>query len=182
MDTQEPSEIKSRGKVDWERVDAATRDEIDATASAEIKKLGLSFPKGRRFRPAASSPVADVRVLRDLLRMSQSQFADQFGLSLRTIQQWEQGRAKPDQPARLLLRTIEIDADAVARAASVQFLAARGVSCEGPTVPVETLTYVRSIASLAEGTNVVHLVFTSNRRRVNTIRSDSNRASLLTAK
>ncbi len=39
-----------------------------------------------------------------------------LGFSVRTIQEWEQGRALPDRPARILLRVIEKSPKTVARA------------------------------------------------------------------
>jgi transcriptional regulator with XRE-family HTH domain len=54
--------------------------------------------------------------LRERLGLSQTEFAASFGISVRTIQQWEQGRTTPDQPARVLLRVIECYPDAVCSA------------------------------------------------------------------
>jgi putative transcriptional regulator len=48
------------------------------------------------------------------LRLSQEDFAERFGLSLRTLQQWEQKRRAPDGPAQQLLRIIAEDPEAVA--------------------------------------------------------------------
>ncbi len=62
-------------------------------------------------------PVPDVRAIRARLDLSQEEFAERFGLGLRTLQEWEQKRRVPDSPARLLLRVIELDPDAVERAA-----------------------------------------------------------------
>jgi transcriptional regulator with XRE-family HTH domain len=44
-----------------------------------------------------------------------AEFAKRFGLSQRTVEQWEQGRAVPDRPARILLAVIERDPRAVER-------------------------------------------------------------------
>ena len=41
------------------------------------------------------------------LRLSQSAFAGLMGVSLRTVQDWEQGRRKPSGPAEALLRIAE---------------------------------------------------------------------------
>jgi hypothetical protein len=41
-----------------------------------------------------------------------------FPMSQRTIQQWEQRRAMPDLPARILLKAIEQAPDVIAEAAS----------------------------------------------------------------
>ena len=50
------------------------------------------------------------------LKLTQQQFAQEFGLELRTVQDWEQGRVLPTGAARTLLRIIERDSDAVRRA------------------------------------------------------------------
>jgi putative transcriptional regulator len=52
-------------------------------------------------------PVAPPQVIRVRLRLSQSAFAGLMGVSLRTVQDWEQGRRKPRGPALALLRIAE---------------------------------------------------------------------------
>ena len=47
------------------------------------------------------------KTIRQRLRLSQSAFAILMGVSPRTIQDWEQGRRKPQGPARSLLRIAE---------------------------------------------------------------------------
>ena len=60
----------------------------------------------------------DVRAIRARLKLTQPAFAKRFGLAVGTVRDWEQGRAVPDQAARVLLRVIERDPDAVQRAAA----------------------------------------------------------------
>ncbi len=50
---------------------------------------------------------ASVQTIRAKLHLSQSAFAGLMGVSLRTIQDWEQGRRKPSGPALALLRIAE---------------------------------------------------------------------------
>jgi putative transcriptional regulator len=50
---------------------------------------------------------APVRVIRTKLKLSQSAFAGLMGVSVRTIQDWEQGRRKPSGPSIALLRIAE---------------------------------------------------------------------------
>jgi putative transcriptional regulator len=47
------------------------------------------------------------KIIRKRLRLSQSAFASLMGVSPRTIQDWEQGRRKPQGPAKSLLRIAE---------------------------------------------------------------------------
>ncbi|NRQ13479.1 NadS family protein [Ensifer sesbaniae] len=49
----------------------------------------------------------DVKAIRENLKMSQREFAAAFGFPLATVQNWEQGRRKPEGSARMLLRIIE---------------------------------------------------------------------------
>lgn len=58
----------------------------------------------------------DVKTVREALGLSQESFAHRFGLDLSTVRNWEQKRSRPDTAARVLLRTIEKEPDAVTRA------------------------------------------------------------------
>jgi putative transcriptional regulator len=46
----------------------------------------------------------DVKRIRKGYKLSQSQFAALLGISLSTLQNWEQGRRSPEGPARVLLQ------------------------------------------------------------------------------
>jgi DNA-binding transcriptional regulator YiaG len=61
-------------------------------------------------------PKVDVKAIREMLEMSQEQFALEFGLELATVRNWEQGRSEPDTAARNFLVTIAHDPNAVRRA------------------------------------------------------------------
>lgn len=58
-------------------------------------------------------PITDVRSIRRRMGLSQSQFAAKFGFPLATLQNWEQGRARPDAPTRVLLAVIAHHPEAV---------------------------------------------------------------------
>ncbi|SFX25189.1 helix-turn-helix domain-containing protein [Marinospirillum alkaliphilum] len=47
------------------------------------------------------------QVIRSKLKISQSAFAALLGVSMRTLQDWEQGRREPQGPALALLRIAE---------------------------------------------------------------------------
>jgi len=57
--------------------------------------------KGRRIKIDLPS---DVKKIREYLHLSQSAFAALMGVSIKTLQEWEQGRRKPSGPASALLR------------------------------------------------------------------------------
>ena len=50
---------------------------------------------------------SSAKIIREKLQLSQSAFASLMGVSPRTIQDWEQGRRKPQGPAKSLLRIAE---------------------------------------------------------------------------
>jgi putative transcriptional regulator len=58
-------------------------------------------------------PAVDVRAVRQRLGLSQSEFAAKFGFQPATLRNWEQGRTRPDGPARVLLVVIARHPEAV---------------------------------------------------------------------
>jgi len=58
----------------------------------------------------------DVKAIRSKLNKSQSEFALMIGVSVSTLQNWEQGRRQPEGPARALLRVASSNPAAVAAA------------------------------------------------------------------
>jgi putative transcriptional regulator len=55
----------------------------------------------------------DVRATRKRLGLSQAEFAARFGFQAATLRNWEQGRTRPDGPARVLLAVIARHPEAV---------------------------------------------------------------------
>jgi putative transcriptional regulator len=60
----------------------------------------------------------DVRAIREKLQKSQSEFARMIGVSVSTLQNWEQGRRQPHGPARALLVVASKAPEVVAKALS----------------------------------------------------------------
>ncbi len=58
----------------------------------------------------------NIRAIRERSGLSQSEFAGRYGFSLRTLQEWEQGRARPDNAVRAYLIVIDRDPGAVEKA------------------------------------------------------------------
>ncbi len=61
-------------------------------------------------------PEIDVRTLRERLGMTQRQFAEHYCFSMRSVQNWEQGRRTPEGAAQVLLAVIAHEPGAVRRA------------------------------------------------------------------
>jgi putative transcriptional regulator len=66
-------------------------------------------------RVSEFAPV-DVKAIRQRLRKSQSEFASMIGVSVSTLQNWEQGRRRPVGPARALLQVAATNPEAVVAA------------------------------------------------------------------
>jgi putative transcriptional regulator len=66
-------------------------------------------------RVSEVTPV-DVKAIRRRLGKSQSEFARMIGVSISTLQNWEQGRRQPEGPARALLKIAAENPEAVAAA------------------------------------------------------------------
>jgi putative transcriptional regulator len=97
---------KDRGRVDIKRVRSATNKDI-ARWISEDPDTAPELPRRAKLRLIHNPPLPDVKSIRKKLGLTQAEFARHFGLSRRTIEQWEQGRAVPDRPARILLAVID---------------------------------------------------------------------------
>jgi putative transcriptional regulator len=69
----------------------------------------LELPSRRIVLPAD----VDVKQIRDQANMSQAEFARAFCINPRTLQEWEQGRRKPDATTRAYLAVIAKNRKAV---------------------------------------------------------------------
>ena len=98
-------------KAEAAQLDSRTDEELTTAAESDPDNLPLDDRTLVRLR----RPL-DVKAIRKGLKLTQQQFAQEFGLELRTVQDWEQGRVLPTGAARTLLRIIERDPDAVRRA------------------------------------------------------------------
>ena len=82
------------------------------------RDIGLEILEGIREIKAYKAGKIDLRTrelqepstpqeIRKQLKLSQAAFAGLMGVSLRTVQDWEQGRRTPSGPAKSLLRIAE---------------------------------------------------------------------------
>ncbi len=60
--------------------------------------------------------LVDVKEVRRRLKKSQAEFARMIGVSVSTLQNWEQGRRRPVGPARALLKVAAENPEAVVAA------------------------------------------------------------------
>jgi putative transcriptional regulator len=70
-------------------------------------------------KPAPEVTATELLALRERLHLSRTVFAGYLRTNPRTLENWEQGRAKPNAQAALLIRLVEKYPDTVKRLAAV---------------------------------------------------------------
>jgi len=95
-------------EVEWKAQDALTDADIAQQIAANPDAApDLSGPDATAMR---------VRWVRKQSGLSQGEFATRYGIPVRTLQEWEQGRREPDATALSYLAVIERAGNAIARA------------------------------------------------------------------
>jgi putative transcriptional regulator len=97
------------GSIDWDIVNATTEEDIQRQkiedGDTDLRHYGEPmYPNGGEV----------VAKLRARLGLSQEQFSKTYGISIRTLQQWEQKRRAPDGPAMLLIKLISLEPEFIA--------------------------------------------------------------------
>ena len=98
-------------KTEWARLIAMTEEEIEEAAVADSDNPPLTETELKKLRR-----VPNPKEIRKRLKMTQQQFAAQFGLPLGTLRDWEQGTREPDSAAKSYLRVIAKNSQAVIQA------------------------------------------------------------------
>lgn len=107
-----------KDKTNWTKVKSLTEKQVVVAAKSDPDNKPLTraqLKKFKRVNPPKENEI-DVKHIRMLLQVSQSEFAKYFGVSLRTIQEWEQHRRTPSTIARNFLKVIQVAPKAVLRA------------------------------------------------------------------
>ncbi|MFA5810210.1 MAG: NadS family protein [Thermoleophilia bacterium] len=91
----------------------------------DFEKLKTSVRQVGKIRRGKMKPSrvikfnpADIKQIRHNLAKSQAEFAMMIGVSVSTLQNWEQGRRQPEGPARALLKIAAENPEAVDKALS----------------------------------------------------------------
>ena len=95
-------------EVDHLKTGNAKRTGLGLALEASAKEI-LSHVKGETKLPTRRVVLpdeVDVKRIRSKARMSQAEFARAFCINPRTLQEWEQGRRKPDATTRAYLAVI----------------------------------------------------------------------------
>lgn len=91
---------------------------FDALAAACTGKQTLRT-HALEMQPAPSVTALELLALRERLHLSRPVFARYLRTNPRTLENWEQGRAKPNAQAALLIRLVDKFPDTVERLAAV---------------------------------------------------------------
>jgi len=104
-----PGDPPIKTNTDWAAVEALTAEEIHAAALSDPDAAPIAF-----FEQLGFIRIPNVRRLRERLAMTQEAFAATYRIPVGTLRDWEQGRKRPDAPARAYLTVIARDPKAVA--------------------------------------------------------------------
>lgn len=83
----------------WEKTRDIGREIVDGIREIKAGRVG------RRYT-VASYPIVRAR---EKSGLSQAQFAALLGVSVRTLQEWEQGRREPSAAAKTLIKVAELN-------------------------------------------------------------------------
>ena len=97
---------------------AELKEGMDALADARQGKRTLRTHSMEFKPPPTITPRELVRVRKDL-KLSRALFAIYLRTNVRTLENWEQGRAKPNAQAALLINLVKHYPDTVQRLASI---------------------------------------------------------------
>lgn len=85
----------------------AQGEEVALELEAGKSFIGQLAGTGVSALPIRQAPAQDVYEIRAAFGLSQAEFATRFGIALDTLQNWEQGRNRPEPAMHLLLTIIK---------------------------------------------------------------------------
>ena len=103
-------------KTNWMKVAKFSDEKIEQAACSDKDAKLTTKKQLKKFSRVHSLKAVDIKHIREKLNMSQAVFAAYFGISKRTLQEWEQGRRHPEGSACTLLTVIGHEPKAVERA------------------------------------------------------------------
>jgi len=110
----EPGDPPIETNTDWAAVDALTDEQIHAAALADPDAQPIPLGSDEELAKLGLMHIPNVKRLRDRLGLTQEAFAAAYRIPVGTLRDWEQGRKRPDAPARAYLTVIARNPEAVA--------------------------------------------------------------------
>ena len=115
---RDESELFRRAKQrDMSRI-STSRKTLRPMSIEAIEKAARADPDAQPLTEAdfnRMQVIPRVKIIRRALELTQEEFAERYHIPLGTLRDWEQGRAKPDQPTRAYLMLIARDPEHVNR-------------------------------------------------------------------
>jgi putative transcriptional regulator len=105
----EPGDPPIETNTDWAAVSALTDEQIEAAVRDDPDAAPIGF-----FDLPGFIHIPNVKKLRERLGLTQEAFATAYRIPVGTLRDWEQGRKRPDAPARAYLTVIARNPEAVA--------------------------------------------------------------------
>ncbi len=93
--------------------DEYMNDEMFTELLESVREGGAILRGEKEASRTAVIEPPDVKRIREQYALSQSEFAAMLGISIKTVQNWEQGRRSPRGPASVLLQVAAKHPDAV---------------------------------------------------------------------
>ena len=110
----EPGDPLIETNTDWAAVEALTDEEIHAAALADPDAQPIPLGSDEELAKLGLIHIPNVKKLRERLGLTQEAFAAAYRIPIGTLRDWEQGRKRPDAPARAYLTVIARNPEAVA--------------------------------------------------------------------
>lgn len=114
----QPDSAGMRAKADRRNLPLELTEGFDALAGERVGKRTLKAHTVTT-KPVDSPSADELVALRETLRLSRAAFAGYLRTNVRTLENWEQGRAKPNAQAAVLIRMVQRFPDTVKRLAVI---------------------------------------------------------------
>jgi len=101
---------------DLDRLLDMSEEEIEAGAKSDPDAPILTDSQLKSFKRVNPAKDVDVKKIRQKLELSQDKFALFFGISKRTLQEWEQNKRKPSIASMNFLKVVDYAPDVVQKA------------------------------------------------------------------
>jgi putative transcriptional regulator len=101
-----PGDPPIKTNTDWAVVAALTEEQIHAAALSDPDAQPLPVGTDEEMARVGLIRIPNVKRLRESLAMTQEAFAAAYRIPVGTLRDWEQGRKRPDAPARAYLMVI----------------------------------------------------------------------------
>jgi putative transcriptional regulator len=120
-DTTTTTEVNFDDPPRHARPTAEEKARLAALADEDIARAAQDDPDNPVLTAAdlaAFKSVADAKLIRRSMNLTQEAFAHMFHIPIGTLRDWEQHRTEPDQAAQNFLKVVSASLDAVKRALS----------------------------------------------------------------